>query len=237
MRHIDSPVGGISLTLICAALFVLSIPGCGPAPLPPVKKSIAWNEIVALPDGRTITVHRTEQFEGTAYNGDASHALWVRETISIPAIDGGAPVEWESLSKWKSTVSKTDNVPIDVSAIAIYFEGSLPRIVAIGTDIVDGTYGCAYTDRHRLFFWDSRLGWQYDPRTRIHTKYVGWANLIPLPETLDTLKPFSDALGNVGPMKPEWAGMRIDTLHEKFGCSVIPAQAKYRLDELLTDKP
>lgn len=193
---------------------------------------LSWTEYVQLPDGHVIQVQRTETHQGTTYNGMSSVPAWVRETITIPREQGKPPVIWRS--SW----AKEPNSFEKVVATALYFENNQPRIVATSLGYADFVYGCAYTEKHRLFVWSESLGWQYDPRTRIHTHYVGEPNLLLAPRDTRALGSFTDSRGRIGPDKPSlrYRILRIDTLHEKPVCDVVPWRAKYTLQELLSEK-
>jgi hypothetical protein len=210
------------------AALCFSISALGPGYASSQDLHLAWTESVRLPDGTIIQVQRTEQYGAMSYDGAQSRPGWVSETILIPRKDHGPPIVWRS--NWQAVGSE----PVKVNAIAIYFEGDNPQIVTSANDASDFVYGCSYTNRHRLFVWNDSTGWQYDPRTRIHTKYVGRGNLL----SRDSYEYIADQLKlhvmAIGP--DDKPGYLIDTLHEKTTCDVSPSAARYRLEDLLIEK-
>lgn len=170
---------------------------------------LRWKERVLLPSGKQITVKRTEEYIDKRY--------WIRESIEIPNPDPNEPP-----IIWHSDTAGIKGVPRSAHALALYFENSIPKLIAY--DHLDADYGgCGFTDGIRLFTWTKVAGWRYDPYTKIHTRYVGPANLYSWNDyRLPALIPFLDT--PIGPIASDVGAFRqnIDTLHANTRCNYPP---------------
>jgi hypothetical protein len=172
---------------------------------------LKWKEQVLLPSGELIIVQRSEESGSDSAFGPM---YWARESIEIPNPD---PKEPPIL--WRSDSAQVKGVPHGAHALALYFEGSSPKLIAY--DVVDAEYGCAFTNGLRLFSWTRLAGWRYDPYTRIHTHYVGPSNLYSWwdDRRLHDLIPKRNTL--IGPKSSDALALRqnIDTQRERPNCS------------------
>jgi hypothetical protein len=148
---------------------------------------------------------------------------WGSESIEIPNKNpNDAPIIW------KTDILKKPGIPHIVPAVALYFEGSSPRIVTRSQPFLDGEYGCSYANGIRLFKWDKNKGWEYDPYTRIHTTYVGPVNLYSASPRMEPhlKEQIASHAGTLNPVSLDETATRqiIDTQHENPRCD-YPASA------------